>query len=262
MEFIDTHAHLYAKEFDADREKIIQNAIEQHISKVVLPAIDSQSHHELIELAETKADFFVPLMGLHPTSVNKNYKKELAIAEKYLSDKTIFKGVGEIGIDLYWDKNYFGQQKDAFKIQVNWAKQLKLPIVIHTRNSFQETFKLLEPLQDGTLCGIFHCFSGNTKEAQLITKLGFYLGIGGVLTFKNTDLRETLKNIALKHLVLETDSPYLAPVPYRGKRNESAYLIEVAKQLAQVYDLELCEIAEITSTVAKKIFNTNKNNKK
>lgn len=255
MELIDTHAHLYAEEFKTDREKTIQNAIEQNISKVVLPAIDSQSHHKLIELYETKADFFVPLMGLHPTSVKDNYKKELAIAEKHLSEKPIFKGIGEIGIDLYWDKNYFEQQKDAFKIQVKWAKQLKLPIVIHTRNSFQETFKLLEPLQDGTLCGIFHCFSGSTEEAQLITRLGFYLGIGGVLTFKNTDLRENLKNIALKHLVLETDSPYLAPVPYRGKRNESAYLTFIAKQLAQVYDLELWEIAKTTSTTAKEIFN-------
>lgn len=255
MEFIDTHAHLYAEEFEKDREKVIQNALEQNVNKIVLPAIDSQSHHKLIEISQEKTDFFVPLMGLHPTSVNKNYKKELEIVEKYLSDKPIFKGIGEIGIDLYWDSTYLKEQKEAIRIQVNWAKQLKLPIVIHTRNSFQETFKLLEPLQDGTLCGIFHCFSGTTEEAQLITKLGFYLGIGGVLTFKNTDVRETLKNIALKHLVLETDSPYLAPVPYRGKRNESAYIIEVAKQLAQVYDVELDKIAEITSTTAKKIFN-------
>jgi len=254
MEFIDTHAHLYSSEFDADRDVMLQKAIDAGVNKIILPAIDSETHDALIEWAKKYPDNLFPLMGLHPTSVNDNYKNELKQVEQHLAQGSLFYGIGEIGIDLYWDKTYFKEQQAVFITQVNWAKELKLPIIIHTRESFNETFQLLEPLADGELTGVFHCFGGSVEQAQSITKLGFKLGIGGVLTFKNSGLPDVLKQISPEHLVLETDSPYLPPVPFRGKRNESSYLPLVAEKLAQVYQTSVEQIAEITTKNATSLF--------
>lgn len=258
MEFIDTHAHLYTDEFEADKTQVMQRARDAGVNKVILPAIDSKSHKAMLEMTESFPGELFPLMGLHPTSVKEDYLKELALVEKYLSERSLFYGIGEIGIDLYWDKTYYKEQADAFKIQVTWAKQLKLPIVIHTRNSFNETYNLLEPMVEDGFTGIFHCFGGSVEEAKKAIDLGFYLGIGGVLTFKNSKLDEVLKQFDINHLVLETDSPYLAPAPFRGKRNESSYLIQVANRLAEVYQISPEAVAQITTGNATKVFQLQK----
>jgi TatD DNase family protein len=254
MEFIDTHAHLYAEEFENDRHEMLQRAISGGVTKVILPAIDHKYHQAMISMAEKYPGILFPLMGLHPTSVGSDYKKELAIIETYLSKPTKFYGIGEIGIDLYWDKTYYKEQLDAFTIQVKWAMELNMPIVIHTRNSFNEVFSALEPLVTNSLKGIFHCFGGTVEEADKIKNIGFMMGIGGVVTFKNSFLPEVLKKVELNHIVLETDSPYLAPVPFRGKRNESSYLKLIASQLASIYEVTIEEIASQTSENACAIF--------
>lgn len=255
MEFIDTHAHLYADEFSADREDVLQKAIQEGVNKIVLPAIDSKTHQSQIELTQAHPNVFISLMGLHPTSVNDDYKNELMQVEKFISQGSLFHGVGEIGIDLYWDKTHFKKQQDAFVTQVKWAQELNWPIIIHTRDSFNEVYDLLQPLVTDSTKGIFHCFGGSVDEANKITEMGFKLGIGGVATFKNTSLRETLKQVDIQHIVLETDSPYLAPVPFRGKRNESSYIRIIAEQLATVYNIPLAQVAKQTTENAKNIFN-------
>jgi len=196
-----------------------------------------------------------PLMGLHPTSVKSNYKIELAQVEKYISQRSGFYGIGEIGIDLYWDKTHLKEQIDAFVTQVKWAIELNWPVVIHTRDSFDEVYKVLKPMVTNNLTGIFHCFGGTVDQANKSVEMGFMLGIGGVVTYKNTNLREVLAKIDIKHIVLETDSPYLAPVPFRGKRNESRYLRLIAEKVAEVYQYPLEKIAEITTSNALKVFN-------
>ena len=247
MEFIDTHAHIYASEFSADRDEVLQKARKEGIKKIVLPAIDSNTHQSLIDLTQQHNDLFVPLIGLHPTSVKSDYKKELSQVENYLSEGSFFHGIGEIGIDLYWDKTYFKEQQDAFITQVRWAQERNWPIIIHTRDSFNEVYSLLKPILTEDTKGIFHCFGGSLEQANLIIEMGFKLGIGGVVTFKNSDLRDVLKNVDIKHIVLETDSPYLAPVPFRGKRNDSSYISIIAKQIAEVYKLPLEQVAQITT---------------
>jgi len=255
MEFIDTHAHLYADEFANDQPEMMQKAISAGVTKIILPAIDSKHHRAMISMAEKYPGVLYPLMGLHPTSVGGDYKKELDIIETHLSNSSMFYGIGEIGIDLYWDKTHYKEQLDAFTIQVKWAINLNLPIVIHTRNSFDEVFSALEPLVTDNLKGIFHCFGGTVEEADKIKSIGFMMGIGGVVTFKNSNLPDVLKKIEINHVVLETDSPYLAPVPFRGKRNESSYLRLIANQLSSVYEIPVEEIAMRTSENACKIFN-------
>jgi TatD DNase family protein len=250
---IDTHAHLYSSDFADDRDAIIQRAVNAKVSKIVLPNIDENSILPMLLLSADHPDVCFPLMGLHPTSVGSSYKEQLTNTETWLS-KEKFYGVGEIGIDLYWDKTYYREQEDAFRIQLRMARTLKLPVVIHVRNSFDEVFSVIEKEQDGTLCGIFHCFSGSAIEAEKIIGLGFYIGIGGVVTFKNSQLSTILKGIDLQHIVLETDAPYLAPMPYRGKRNESSYLIYIAAHLADIYDLPVGKVAEITSLNAHRVF--------
>jgi len=254
MEFVDTHAHLYVDDFKEDTVNVLDRALQNGIKKIIMPAIDSKSHNDLIEMSAENNGFLYPLMGLHPTSVDKDYKKELDIAEKYLSQNTFY-GIGEIGIDLYWDKTFKNQQVDVFTTQVKWAKELNLPIVIHTRDSFDEVYKALYPLVTDNLKGIFHCFGGTAEQAKLITDMGFMVGIGGVITFKNTNLRDIIKFIDINHIVLETDSPYLAPVPYRGKRNESSYINIIAEKVAEVYGYSINKVAEITTANALKIFN-------
>ena len=250
---IDTHTHLYVEQFAEDRAEVINRAIEKGINRFYLPNIDSEHIEDLLALEAAYPEHCFAMMGLHPCSVKENYEEELAIIEQWLK-KRPFVAIGEIGLDLYWDKTFFEQQKTAFRQQIRWAKQLELPIVIHSRESTWEVIEILRTEYDENLRGIFHCFGGNVEEANAITDLGFYLGIGGVLTFKKAKLDETLKKIDLQHIVLETDSPYLAPTPYRGKRNESSYIRIIAEKLAEVKDVSLEEIAAITSENASNIF--------
>jgi TatD DNase family protein len=253
MEFIDTHAHLYVDQFNGDLEAMLARAKDDKISKVVLPNIDWASSQALIDLYLSDTDFFVPMMGLHPCSVNEDYKSELdQIATHFLRHN--FASVGEIGLDYYWDTSKIKEQKDAFVIQLGWSKTNNLPVAIHCRDSFDDILEILEKEQDGSLQGVLHCFTGNKEQAQRLIDLGFYLGIGGVLTYKNSGLDKVLEAIDLKHLVLETDAPYLSPVPFRGKRNESAYLIYIAEKLAEVKGCKLEQVAMHTTQNAKDLF--------
>jgi len=257
MELIDTHTHLFSEEFNDDRVEIINEALAKNITKFFLPNIDSLSIESVLKLSKEFPNICYPMVGLHPTSVNINYKEELQLVEKYLQNE-LFYGIGETGIDLYWDKTFLKQQEEAFRFQIELAKKHKLPIVIHVRNSFEEVLAIVDELNDSNLTGIFHCFSGNYEQAlKIIEYGGFKLGIGGVVTFKNSGLAEIVSKIELEHLVLETDSPYLAPVPYRGKRNKSAYLIEIAKKIAESKGIGIEEVAKVTTENAKKIFKLN-----
>lgn len=251
---IDTHTHLYSSEFDGDRDEMIQRAIEAGVTEFYLPAIDSDSHEAMLSLESQYPDKMHAMMGLHPCSVQpKSMEDELALVRSYL-DQRAFCAIGEIGIDLYWDKSTLDSQVKAFETQIDWAIELDLPIVIHTRESFDETFEVLERKKHPKLRGIFHCFSGNLEQAQRAIDLNFILGIGGVVTFKNGKIDQFLKEIPLEKIVLETDSPYLAPVPHRGKRNESAYVGLVAGKLVDVYGISFDEIDRITTENAKKLF--------
>lgn len=252
---IDTHTHLYSEEFDQDRTDAIDRAIENGVSHFFLPAIDSQTHEKMLTLESEYPEQMSAMMGLHPCSVKpETWQKELEIVEKYLNQRD-FCAIGEIGIDLYWEKSTLDIQIQAFEKQIDWAKERDLPIVIHTRESFDETFEVLERKKHPKLRGIFHCFSGNLEQAQRAIDLGFILGIGGVVTFKNGKIDQFLHEIPLEKIVLETDSPYLAPVPHRGKRNESAYLNLIAGKLVDIYKVDFKEIDKITTENALKIFN-------
>ena len=253
MQITDTHTHLYSEAFDEDRDVIIQRAIDVGVERFFVPAIDSTYTQSMFELQETFPDNVFLMMGLHPTHVKENYKEELAHVESML-EKHRFYAVGEIGIDLYWDKTYFKEQREAFVRQIQLAKSYELPIVIHCRESFDEIFEVLEEEKDDSLFGIFHCFTGTFEQAQKAISYNMKLGIGGVVTFKNGKIDTFLNQIDLKHIVLETDSPYLAPVPYRGKRNESAYVMNVLEKLSGVYGLPKEEIARITTENSKQVF--------
>jgi len=250
---IDTHSHIYSEDFNDDIDEVLQNAYNNDVKKIVLPNIDSGTIKRLLDLSNSYPHVCYPLMGLHPTSVSHDYKEELSVVEYWL-DKQKFYGIGEIGIDLYWDRTYIEEQKDAFRHQIKLAKSRNLPIVIHVRESFNEVYEIVKEEQDGLLKGVFHCFSGDETEAKKIIDLGFLLGIGGVLTYKNSNLSQVLKKIELNKLVLETDAPYLAPDPKRGKRNESSYLVYIAQKLAEVYQIPFKEIAEITTENSRKLF--------
>lgn len=250
---IDTHSHIYSEDFNDDIKEVLQNAYNNDIKKIVLPNIDSGTIKRLIDLSNSYPHICYPLMGLHPGSVSKDYKEELSAVEYWL-DKHKFYGIGEIGIDLYWDTSYIIEQKEAFRYQIKLAKSLHLPIIVHVRESFNEVYSIVREEQDGNLKGIFHCFTGNLEEAAKIIDLGFLLGIGGVVTFKNSLLNKTLQQIDLKHVVLETDAPYLSPEPKRGKRNEASNLVYVAKKVAEIYKLSLKEIADITTTNARNVY--------
>lgn len=251
---IDTHTHLYSEQFDEDRSEMIQRALDKGVEKFFLPAIDSETHQKMIDLESQYPDNMLSMMGLHPCSVlPESWETELQIVEKWLNDRP-FCAIGEIGIDLYWDKSTLDIQVKAFEIQIDWAIERDLPIVIHTRDSFDETFDVLDRKKHPKLRGIFHCFSGNLDQANRAIDLGFSLGIGGVVTFKNGKIDQFLKEIPLNKIVLETDSPYLAPVPYRGKRNESAYVELVAGKLVDIYGISFAEIDRITTENAHNIF--------
>lgn len=254
MILTDTHTHLYSEQFDEDRTATVQRAIDNGVIRLFLPNIDSSSIEGMLALQQQFPNHCFAMMGLHPTSVKHNYLEELSIIENHLSKEKIC-AIGEIGIDLFWDKTYLKQQQDAFRIQINWAKKRKLPFVIHCRDSFNEIFEIIDELNDETMRGIFHCFTGNLQQANHIINYGeFKLGIGGVVTFKNSGLENVLKQVDIKHLVLETDSPYLTPVPYRGKRNESSYLLTIVEKLSDIYELPTQKIAEITTQNSVEVF--------
>ena len=249
----DTHTHLYSEQFDEDRKAMIQRAKKAGVSRFFIPAIDSSYSKSMFQLEKDFPEDVFLMMGLHPTSVNKNYLDELAQVKKWI-DKRHFYAIGEIGIDLYWDKSFLKQQKEAFKTQIQWAKEKKWPVVIHCREAFDEIFEVLESEKSDDLYGIFHCFTGTKEQAEKAISYHMKLGIGGVITFKNGKIDQFLKAIDIKHIVLETDSPYLAPIPYRGKRNESAYITEVVDKLTTIYGLSFDEIASITTQNSKDVF--------
>ena len=249
----DTHTHLYSEQFDVDRNEMMTRAKEVGVSRFFIPAIDSSYTESMFNLeSEYPKDVFL-MMGLHPTSVKENYREELAHVKKWI-DKRSFYAIGEIGIDLYWDKSFLAQQQEAFRTQIQWAKEKKLPIIIHCRDAFDEIFEVLETEKGDDLFGIFHCFTGTLEQAQKAISYNMKLGIGGVVTFKNGKIDQFLDQINIKHIVLETDSPYLAPTPYRGKRNESSYISQVVKKLASIYQISFEEIAKITTQNSKDIF--------
>ncbi len=253
MHWIDTHAHIYSTDFDKDREEVMERSREAGVNEIYMPNIDHTSVDGMLEVESDHPETCFAMMGLHPCSVKKDFESELYIVEQWLS-KRKFAAIGEIGTDLYWDKSFWEQQKEAFTIQVSWAKKYKLPIVIHSRQSIDETIGLIEPLLGDGLTGIFHCFSGNLEQAKKIISMGFYLGLGGVATFKNGGLDKVLPEITLDNLVMETDSPYLAPVPYRGKRNEPSYIPLIAGKIAEIKKISLEELQEATSRNSGKIF--------
>jgi TatD DNase family protein len=253
MTITDTHTHLYSTEFGEDRDEMIQRAIDAGVSRFFIPAIDSTFTQSMYDLEKSHPANIFLMMGLHPTHVKDNYLQELRHVEEELTKRNFY-AIGEIGIDLYWDKTHLPQQQDAFKKQIQLAKKHKLPIVIHCREAFDEIFEILEEEKSADLFGIFHCFSGTYEQALQAISYNMKLGIGGVVTFKNGKIDQFLSQIDLKHIVLETDSPYLAPVPFRGKRNESSYLVKVVSKLSGIYNLPSDEIAEITTQNSKVIF--------
>jgi TatD DNase family protein len=253
MNLIDTHCHLYLEEFADDIDAIIQRANNEGVEKFYLPAIDSKTLPSLLHLEKQFPGKCIAMTGLHPCSVKGNHIEELNIVEDSLS-KRDFAAVGEIGLDFYWDRSFEKEQYSAFHQQIEWAMHYDLPIVIHSRDSMKETIQVVRGHQRGKLKGIFHCFTGGYESAKEIIELGFFLGVGGVITYKNAGLAEVLKNIDLRHIVLETDAPYLTPVPFRGKRNESAYLKYIAAKLAAIKEVGGDELARITTENAAKIF--------
>ncbi|HRN72838.1 MAG TPA: TatD family hydrolase [Ginsengibacter sp.] len=253
MVFIDTHTHLYTEEFNNDRKEIILSAIGQGLSQFYLPAIDSSTTQAMLDTKNLFPDQIFLMAGLHPCSVKENFKEELKHVESFMEQHD-FKGIGETGLDFYWDTTYVKEQKESLYRHIEWAIQLKKPLILHTRNSTRETIDIVKPYISQGLTGIFHCFSGTAEEAAEVVDMGFFLGIGGVITFKNSGLHKAISGIDLSHIVLETDSPYLAPVPYRGKRNESGYIPLIAQKLAEVKEVELEEVARITTSNALNIY--------
>jgi TatD DNase family protein len=254
MKLIDTHSHIYLPEFEMDRAAMLERTEKEAVTKILMPAIDSTTHAIMLKLEDNNPSTCLSMMGVHPCSVKDNYRDELKIARNYL-EKRIFKAVGEIGLDFYWDKTFTEQQYAAFHEQIEWALHFDLPIVIHSRNSTDECIKVVTEHQKGKLKGAFHCFSGNADQAKQVIDLGLYLGIGGVITFKNSGLDKVMETVNLENIVLETDAPYLAPVPFRGKRNEPSYLKYVVEKLVNVKETSIETIGEITTANAEKLFN-------
>lgn len=250
---IDTHTHLYDEESIELQDAHINRAIQAGVHKLYMPNCDSSTIEGMMGIAQRFPDNCFPMMGLHPCYVKENYKDELAIVEEQLA-KNKFSAIGEIGLDFYWDKTFAHEQKLAFEQQIDWALAYDLPIVIHSRSSTQECLDIVKRKQNGKLVAIFHCFSGTPEQAQRVAGLGGYIGIGGVVTFKTSNLPEVLRAVSLENVVLETDAPYLAPVPYRGKRNESTYLPLIAQRIADVYEMPLEAIEKATTANAEKIF--------
>ena len=251
--FVDTHSHIYSEEFSSDRNEVIERAQNAGINRIILPNIDSSTIKPMLDLADSTPSLFSPLIGLHPTSVKEDFRKELQIMDYWLG-KRHFKGIGEIGIDLYWSKTFISEQIEAFTTQIRWAKKLNIPIVIHVRDSFQEVIEVIIEEKDETLEGVFHSFTGNIEQARQVIGLGFKIGVGGIVTFKNSGMDAVVKNIDLNNIVLETDSPWLAPVPHRGRRNECAYITAIASKIASLHQTSIEEVARITTRNAQQLF--------
>lgn len=253
MVLTDTHAHLYLEQFDVDRDQMVQRAFDAGVKYMLLPNIDRNSAPKMLDLCDKYPDNLFPMIGLHPTDVKENFEDELQMISGYLSRRKFY-AIGETGIDLYWDKTHLKEQKAALRYQVQLAKDHGLPLVLHVRESFDEIFEVIDQMADEQLTGVFHCFTGNLAQAQHAISLGFKLGLGGVLTYKNSGLDKVAEALDSDHFVLETDSPYLTPAPFRGKRNESAYVRFVAERLAAIKKMTLEEVARITTTNAQRLF--------
>lgn len=257
MIFADTHTHLYADEFDADRDQVVRNATGKGVQFLFLPGIDREYFPRMMDLCLAHPGNCFPMIGLHPTSVKSNFREELDfIAEKLMLHETRFYAIGEVGMDLYWDKTFAKEQADALNFQLDLALKYHLPVVIHTRNSFDEVIRILEEKQNPELSGVFHCFGGSTEQAMQAINLKFFLGIGGVITYKNSGLQKVVEMVGLENLVLETDSPWLAPAPFRGQRNESSYIPLIAEKIAEIKKVPVEEVARITTENALKLFKT------
>lgn len=253
MFFVDTHTHIYDRDFDADRAEVVQRALDNGVGVMLLPNVDASTVAPLLETHEQFPECTRVMMGLQPEEVKGDYKQVLAAMEKEL-EKNIFIGVGEVGLDFYWDATFEQEQIDAFETQLDWAKQLCLPLSIHCRNAFGFMARILERHQDGGLHGVMHCFTGTEEEAKVYLELGFHLGLGGVTTYKNCGVKDYLHNIPFDRIVLETDAPYLSPVPHRGQRNEPAFMVDTARKLAEYLDIPVEQLAEITTNNAKSLF--------
>jgi TatD DNase family protein len=253
MNLIDTHAHIYSTKFDSDRDEVIDEIRKAGIERIYMPNVDVETIDRMLDCESRYGDLCIPMMGLHPCDVKEDFEQQLYVMEAWLNKRS-FAAVGEIGTDLYWDKSGFERQKEALNIQVNWAKERKLPIVLHCRESIDETIEIIEKAQDGSLSGIFHCFTGSLEQAKKIIKLGFLLGIGGVSTYKNGGLDQVIPFIGLDHLVLETDAPYLAPLPHRGKRNTPAYLPSIAQRVGDLLQMSATDVASLTKSNALNLF--------
>lgn len=253
MQLIDSHAHIYLEHFNSDLLETIDRAREEGVETIYMPNIDHTSIDDMLQVSDDYPELCIPMMGLHPTSVKKDFEKELYLVEEWL-DKGSFAAVGEIGTDLYWDKAFWTEQQEALKVQLDLAKKHKLPFVIHCRDSIDETIELIKSLNSDKLTGVFHCFTGTVEQAKDVTSMGFKIGIGGVATFKNGGLEDVISETDLENILLETDSPYLAPVPYRGKRNEPSYINYVCEKVATVKNLDKEVVGRITSANTRKLF--------
>ena len=253
MVLIDTHCHIYLEEFDHDRAKVVSEAVQEGVNRIYMPAIDSDTHEKMLKIEAEFAGTCYAMMGLHPCSVKANWQVELNIVEKHLEKRRFF-ALGEIGLDFYWDLTYKNEQLHVFRRQIDLALHYSIPIVIHSRNSIEECIRVVAEYKEKNLQGIFHCFTGNLDQANRIFDLGFYLGIGGVVTFKNSGLDAVMANINVDGVVLETDAPYLAPVPFRGKRNECSYIKYVVQKLAEIKEINVDEVAQVTTANAEKLF--------
>ncbi len=251
--FIDTHAHIYLPEFKEDINEVIDRGLEESVVRIYMPNIDGSSIDSMLETELKYQDVCIPMIGLHPCSVKKNFEKELYIVEEWLGSR-YFVGIGEIGTDLYWDKTFWNQQKEALRIQLRWAKEYKIPAILHCRDSLDETIEIVSEENSENLKGVFHCFTGSFEQAEQIIELGFKIGIGGVSTFKNGGMETVLEEIKLEHMVLETDSPYLSPAPFRGKRNEPSKIPIIANRISELKKIDVSEVAKVTTDQANKMF--------
>ena len=251
--FVDTHSHIYSEEFSTDRAEAVSRARKVGVNRIILPNIDSSSIKPMLDLTDSEPGYFLPLIGLHPTSVKEDFRKELEIIEYWLA-KRKFYGIGEIGIDLYWDKTFLTEQIEAFRVQIDWAKELKIPIAVHVRDSFDEVMEVLQEKKDVSLKGVFHSFTGTIEQANQIIELGFKIGLGGIVTFKKSGLDFVVPEIGLQNILLETDSPWLAPVPHRGHRNECSYLPSIASKVAELHNINIEKVAQVTSKNAQELF--------
>ena len=257
FQFVDTHCHLYDEAFDTDRDDALQRALDEGVTTLLLPAIDSQNHERQEQLASQHPQCFRQMMGLHPTSVKEDYEQELELVHSSLithHSSLKYVAIGEIGMDLYWDRTYEAQQREVLKTQLQWAIDLDLPVCLHIRKAHNEVFNLLREMNRPSWRGVMHCFGGSVQEAQRALEMGFHLGIGGVVTFKNAGMAEVVKAVPLERLLLETDAPYLAPVPHRGQRNESAYIPLIAQKIADLKEIPFAEVAAVTTASAKALF--------